>query len=67
MVARVVGARAAVAVAVEARHGLRGEELQGLLEDWWLGGGGGLVVSVCVYVALALRHVRRDGYRATYR
>lgn len=34
MVARVFGADAAVAVAVEAGHGFLGEEGEGLLEDW---------------------------------
>lgn len=38
MVATVIGADAAVAVAVEARHGRLGEESEGLFEDCVLGG-----------------------------
>jgi hypothetical protein len=46
MVAKVSCARAAVAVAVEARHGLAGEELQGLAEDVErVGGGHGAAVG----------------------
>ena len=41
MVAAVVGADAAVAVAVEARHGGLGEEGEGFLEDCWFFWGGG--------------------------
>lgn len=45
VVAAVQRARAAVAVAVEARHGLRGEELERLAEDW---GSSSAIFLVCL-------------------